>query len=1482
MSTHRRSFYSLAALLVSVLAGIPITSAPPASVPPQDSGLIVGRNVNVVSGTQLPGGDPYLQRQNEPSIAASTRNPMHLMAGMNDYRTIDMPFEDKVPGLEFGNQALGRDAWLGVAKSFNGGQSWKTTLLPGFPQDTSQESLNNPLKMFGTAADPVVRAGTNGLFYYAGIAFNRVDRGSGVVFVARFIDLNNKENADTIKYDGVSIIDQGNAGQFLDKPWMAVDIPRAGHGHTFIGGQTAEIPCGNVYVAYSVFVGKTDLNIRSKILFRRSADCGRTWGPAVKLSESQHTDQGTAIAIDPASGAVYVAWRRFATASQENAILFVKSTDGGQTFTKPIVVRALGLSFPAGPGGPFDQRTTGSTFRTNSHPTITADQNGTVYLAWSERQADNQAKIMLTCSTNGGVTWATSAAIEGTAHGHQFMPSLAFAGGTVMLMWYDQRNDEAQLVPGSPALEDYYEDTYLGHRHTVDVRVARIEPANTEASSPSIHPSKQASRYRYKLVDWGSPYGLTLEKAERSFTGLTMFQIGTVPFLGDYIDLTPAPVFVMGLDGEWQYNTDPVDQEDPLKPLVTPFHLAWQDTRDVKLPGGNLWPSWSLYRAPNSPQENSFFPSHDDANNCDYTGMMNQNVYTACVTPGFVAYSPGNAKPLALDGQTDTNGFPVARAFAVTVKNMTDEDRAYRMTIEAPLGVYASFVQYFDLNPNAKYPNYPVDFPIDEMNVAIASQSTLSRPVFIYPYPNNPYASVKIHVSDVTDGTAAPTSVVVLNPDPTNPVIEQPDAVQQPHVKGEEVHNPHVKGVSIKNETQEYLVNPHVKGLDPTMRDVINSDTANPHVKGEVLNPHVKGLDIEAPHVKGTSISEITWEVTNEGNTTTPYTFDTFVAYVPPTNTDDPLAPGYVPPDQAVQFQLLIYKVYKTPAAKGCALVEEEHHELVANIANPHVKGPHVKGTPMNALSYVTPEEAKEATFWLNPGEKALVKLWAIDPVPGNGDDFYFGETGGEEVFDDVKAEAEVTSQAHNTQDVIDGHYDTLPSDSTVPPGPALISPLPGDALDNGCQATPSAGSIEWDFSWAPVDNASIYHLFVLGPSATIPAVNVDSIAGTTYHHSNPEAYVADINLTGWTWMVRARLNDGSWTGWSEVGSFNVGPATDCPATSPPDINIKQGAADIADGGFYDFGAHNVDSETDVAFTIENPGGTDLTLSGAPFVAIGGPDADQFIVQQAPVTPIASGQSTTFIVRFKPTSSGAKSASITIASDDTNETPYDISLSGTGGPAGGLVAHYPLDGNANDLSGYGNHGVVSGATPTADRSGNLNAAYSFDGVNDGIVIPNSASLTIGNFQNGYTIAAWVKLMGAPPAGNPQEYYGEMVNKGNAAFSIRTGSDARVEACQAYTGGVGCQTSRLYLSIGTWAFVAVTWNAGTGAWQMYLNGNPGIYTGSLADLRTYGTDNTVTIGRDAWYDRWHFNGVIDDVRIYNRALSAAEIQALFHQ
>ena len=161
---------------------------------------------------------PYVSTPTLPSVAVSTRNPLHLLAGANDYRTVDLP------GLPAGE--VTGDAWLGAFKTLDSGQTWFSLLVPGYPQDHSPDGLASPLKGYDAAADPTVRAGTNGLFYYSGIVFNRAAQGASAAFVARYIDNNNQENGDPIGYLGTSLVATSAGSAFLDKPWIAVDFVR--------------------------------------------------------------------------------------------------------------------------------------------------------------------------------------------------------------------------------------------------------------------------------------------------------------------------------------------------------------------------------------------------------------------------------------------------------------------------------------------------------------------------------------------------------------------------------------------------------------------------------------------------------------------------------------------------------------------------------------------------------------------------------------------------------------------------------------------------------------------------------------------------------------------------------------------------------------------------------------------------------------------------------------------------------------------------------------------------------------------------------------------------------------------------------------------------------------------------------------------------------------------------------------------------------
>jgi hypothetical protein len=104
-NTYRVSLAPLGALL-SACVGLGLFSVPV-------NAQIPARNVNMVAGRGWPGGGPFLQRQNEPSVAVSTRNPLHLLAGANDYRTVDLP------GLPSGK--VTGDAWLGAFKTLDSG-----------------------------------------------------------------------------------------------------------------------------------------------------------------------------------------------------------------------------------------------------------------------------------------------------------------------------------------------------------------------------------------------------------------------------------------------------------------------------------------------------------------------------------------------------------------------------------------------------------------------------------------------------------------------------------------------------------------------------------------------------------------------------------------------------------------------------------------------------------------------------------------------------------------------------------------------------------------------------------------------------------------------------------------------------------------------------------------------------------------------------------------------------------------------------------------------------------------------------------------------------------------------------------------------------------------------------------------------------------------------------------------------------------------
>jgi len=190
---------------------------------------------------------------------------------------------------------------------------------------------------------------------------------------------------------------------------------------------------------------------------------------------------------------------------------------------------------------------------------------------------------------------------------------------------------------------------------------------------------------------------------------------------------------------------------------------------------------------------------------------------------------------------------------------------------------------------------------------------------------------------------------------------------------------------------------------------------------------------------------------------------------------------------------------------------------------------------------------------------------------------------------------------------------------------------------------------------------------------------------------------------------------------------------------SAPEILVKGNSFTIEDGDntpsasdFTDFGSVDISGATvEHAFVIENLGNQNLTLDGgSPYVSIGGSHAGDFTVTAIPSTPIAQYGSTTFQVTFNPSATGLRSATLSIANNDSDENPYNFAIQGTGT---GAVSTTPTlttqavtsitpttatgNGNITNL-GVPNptaHGVVwnTGGTPTAaDNVVNLGEASS--------------------------------------------------------------------------------------------------------------------------------------------------------------------------
>ena len=257
-------------------------------------------------------------RQNEPAVAVDPRNTSLLLGSSNDYCAV---YNKGIPAGAVG------PIWLGYYRSLDGGSSWTSSLVPGYPDDTSPYAALSQTRT-ATAGDPVIAWDNHGRAFFgsetsgdpAGTA-----KTFGDVFVARYRNPGGADAADTTKdgleYYGSTVVAHGSSapnllGVFHDKTSIEAD-------------RTGSSCDGNVYFSWSRFNGSG----ANEIYFVRSTDHGVTFSQPMRLESSLKSLQFPDISVTH-NGHVYVTFRTFASVGpSSDAIYIVKSTDCGKTFS---------------------------------------------------------------------------------------------------------------------------------------------------------------------------------------------------------------------------------------------------------------------------------------------------------------------------------------------------------------------------------------------------------------------------------------------------------------------------------------------------------------------------------------------------------------------------------------------------------------------------------------------------------------------------------------------------------------------------------------------------------------------------------------------------------------------------------------------------------------------------------------------------------------------------------------------------------------------------------------------------------------------------------------------------------------------------------------------------------------------------------------------------------------------------------------------
>ena len=511
-------------------------------------------------------------RQNEPSVAVDPRNTSVLLGSSNDYCGV----YNRTVG---GRPAAVGPIWLGYYRSTDGGASFVSSLVPGYPDDTSPFAALSQART-ASAGDPVIAWDNHGRAFFGSESSDDpagTPKTFGDVWVARFANPDGPTGTSTqdgLEYQGTTVVAHGSSapnllGVFNDK--TAIEADRTGGACD-----------GNVYFSWSRFNG----NGANAIYFVRSTDHGATFSSPQKLSNPIPSVQFPDISVT-GSGHVYVTFRSFESVGPStDSIYIVKSTDCGQTFSKPQQVTTFirsdahdesdpeaiptAQSQPDDPGfgeegveagtardcGDFgDHCTSGYTFfRRDTQVRSTADQldpvhewiymvydatkpgtevaTNSTYYSTSPGMGGQAATYFLRYDGTSGAS-TTPTPIDDQAAGHQVFPDISADGGVLHAIWWDSRLDPCYSV------------------------IRPIGNCANKATVPSL--DVFAARSDDRGATWT---GQTRVTDVTSNPNYEQFDNRSVPFAGDYLWVTSLGDTAYGAWTDWRNTVQGVDPRE--------------------------------------------------------------------------------------------------------------------------------------------------------------------------------------------------------------------------------------------------------------------------------------------------------------------------------------------------------------------------------------------------------------------------------------------------------------------------------------------------------------------------------------------------------------------------------------------------------------------------------------------------------------------------------------------------------------------------------------------------------------------------------------------------------------------------------------------------------------------------------------------------------------------------------------------------------